>query len=67
MLSLLSGILKYSVNTWDPGFMHKLSGSTNGVGVIAKLILAVLNANVRQLLDFLTHFEMSFKLVIKIV
>lgn len=47
--------------------MHKLSGSTNAVGVIAELMLAVLNANVGQLLEFLTHFEMSFKLVIKIV
>lgn len=41
--------------------MHKLSGSTNAVGVIAELILAVLNANVRQVLDFRAHFEMSFK------
>lgn len=45
-MDLVDRILRYSVNTWDQGFMHKLSGSTNAVGVVSELILAVLNANV---------------------
>ncbi|KAL7797255.1 pyridoxal phosphate-dependent transferase [Trichoderma ceciliae] len=46
---LLQGIerlLKYSVNTWDQGFMDKLYSSNTPVGVIADLILSVLNTNV---------------------
>jgi len=42
-----SSSLKYSVNTWDQGFVHKLSKSTNPVGVVSELILAVLNVNVK--------------------
>jgi glutamate decarboxylase len=48
LLELVERILQYSVNTWDRGFMHKLSGATNAVGVISELVLAVLNANVSQ-------------------
>ncbi|RFU78274.1 glutamate decarboxylase [Trichoderma arundinaceum] len=45
---LLQGIdklLRYSVNTWDQGFMDKLYSSNTPVGVIADLILSVLNTN----------------------
>jgi glutamate decarboxylase len=31
LLDIIQGVLKYSVNTWDRGFMDKLYGSTNAV------------------------------------
>ncbi|KAI9822444.1 MAG: hypothetical protein M1827_000163 [Pycnora praestabilis] len=46
LLKVLQSILKYSVNTWDQGFLDKLYASTNAVGVASELILAVLNTNV---------------------
>jgi glutamate decarboxylase len=46
-MSVVEQILQYSVNTWDRGFIHKLSGSTNAVGLVSELLLAVLNANVK--------------------
>jgi len=46
LLSTVEQVLKYSVNTWDQGFMDKLYASTNAVGVISELLLAVLNTNV---------------------
>lgn len=49
VLSVLERILRYSVNTWDQGFMHKLSSSTNPIGVISEYVLLVLNANVSDL------------------
>ncbi|KAL7951413.1 pyridoxal phosphate-dependent transferase [Trichoderma barbatum] len=45
---LLQGVerlLKYSVNTWDQGFMDKLYSSNTPVGVVADLLLSVLNTN----------------------
>lgn len=45
LLKVVDKILKYSVNTWDQGFLDKLYASTNAVGVVAELILAVLNTN----------------------
>ncbi|KAF2129784.1 glutamate decarboxylase-like protein 1 [Dothidotthia symphoricarpi CBS 119687] len=39
-------IFKYSVNTWDQGFMDKLYASTNAVGLVSELVLATLNTNV---------------------
>ncbi|KAG4026164.1 hypothetical protein MFRU_044g00340 [Monilinia fructicola] len=45
LLSTVEQVLKYSVNTWDQGFLDKLYASTNAVGVISELILAVLNTN----------------------
>ncbi|KAJ4292950.1 Glutamate decarboxylase 2 [Collariella sp. IMI 366227] len=42
----IQDVLKYSVNTWDQGFMDKLYASTNPVGVATELLLGVLNANV---------------------
>ncbi|KAF7912118.1 uncharacterized protein EAF01_001139 [Botrytis porri] len=46
LLSSIAQVLKYSVNTWDQGFLDKLYASTNAVGIISELILAVLNTNV---------------------
>ncbi|KAG0647046.1 L-aspartate decarboxylase dtxS4 [Hyphodiscus hymeniophilus] len=46
LLATIDQVLKYSVNTWDQGFMDKLYASTNAVGVISELLLAVLNTNV---------------------
>ncbi|KAK3305746.1 pyridoxal phosphate-dependent transferase [Chaetomium strumarium] len=46
LLQTISDVLKYSVNTWDQGFMDKLYASTNPVGVISELLLGVLNSNV---------------------
>ncbi|KAK6086320.1 hypothetical protein SCUP234_02533 [Seiridium cupressi] len=46
LLETIQGILKYSVNTWDQGFLDKLYSSTNAVGVISELVLSVLNTNV---------------------
>ncbi|CAI4214651.1 unnamed protein product [Parascedosporium putredinis] len=44
-LELFEKVLKYSVNTWDQGFMDKLYSSNTPVGVIADLLLSVLNTN----------------------
>lgn len=46
LISLVKSILRYSVNTWDQGFLEKLTHSTNAVGVVSELVLAVLNTNV---------------------
>ena len=46
LVSLVDKVLKYSVNTWDQGFLDKLYASTNAVGVVSELILSVLNTNV---------------------
>jgi len=32
LLELVEKVLKYSVNTWDQGFLDKLYASTNAVG-----------------------------------
>ncbi|KAG9244121.1 glutamate decarboxylase-like protein-like protein 1 [Calycina marina] len=45
LLETVEQVLRYSVNTWDQGFLDKLYASTNAVGVISELILAVLNTN----------------------
>jgi len=42
---LLQNILRYSVNTWNPGFMDKLYAGTNPVGIITEMLMALLNAN----------------------
>lgn len=44
---MVQDVLKYSVNTWDQGFLDKLYASTNAVGVVSELLLSVLNTNVR--------------------
>ncbi|KAI0432469.1 glutamate decarboxylase [Xylaria sp. FL1042] len=46
LLDAIQDVLRYSVNTWDQGFLDKLYSSTNAVGVISELLLAVLNTNV---------------------
>ncbi|KAK4143087.1 putative glutamate decarboxylase [Dichotomopilus funicola] len=46
LLETIRGVLRYSVNTWDQGFMDKLYASTNAVGVASELLLAALNTNV---------------------
>lgn len=46
LLDTIQQLLKYSVNTWDQGFLDKLYASTNAVGVISELLLSVLNTNV---------------------
>ncbi|AEO59915.1 hypothetical protein MYCTH_2308594 [Thermothelomyces thermophilus ATCC 42464] len=46
LLQTMRDVLKYSVNTWDQGFMDKLYASTNPVGVASELLLGALNTNV---------------------
>ncbi|KAG6008113.1 L-aspartate decarboxylase dtxS4 [Claviceps maximensis] len=46
LLETIETVLRHSVNTWDQGFMDKLTASTNPVGVISEIILGVLNTNV---------------------
>ncbi|KAF1839732.1 PLP-dependent transferase [Decorospora gaudefroyi] len=59
LVKLVDTILKYSVNTWDQGFLDKLYASTNAVGVVSELLLAVLNTNshVYQVSPVLTLIE----------
>ncbi|KAF2000405.1 glutamate decarboxylase-like protein 1 [Amniculicola lignicola CBS 123094] len=59
LLEVVKDVLKYSVNTWDQGFMDKLYASTNAVGVVSELLLAVLNTNahVYQVSPVLTLIE----------
>ncbi|KAI7778462.1 hypothetical protein LA080_002066 [Diaporthe eres] len=45
LLETIQNLLKYSVNTWDQGFLDKLYASTNAVGVVSELVLSVLNTN----------------------
>ncbi|KAI0871388.1 glutamate decarboxylase [Hypoxylon argillaceum] len=46
LLDTIQDVLRYSVNTWDQGFLDKLYSSTNAVGVISDMLLSVLNTNV---------------------
>ncbi|GAP90679.2 putative glutamate decarboxylase [Rosellinia necatrix] len=46
LLDAVRDVLRYSVNTWDQGFLDKLYSSTNAVGVVSDMLLAVLNTNV---------------------
>lgn len=41
----IDNVLKYSVNTWNPGFLDKLYASTNPIGVVSDMLLSVLNTN----------------------
>ena len=45
-LEQVQQILKYSVNTWDAGFLSKLYSSTDAPGLASELLLAALNTNV---------------------
>ncbi|KAJ4365547.1 Glutamate decarboxylase 2 [Neocucurbitaria cava] len=59
LVSLVESVLKYSVNTWDQGFLDKLYASTNAVGLVSELLLAALNTNVHvyQVSPVLTLIE----------
>ncbi|KAK7923433.1 hypothetical protein PG985_007504 [Apiospora marii] len=59
LLATIQDVLKYSVNTWDQGFLDKLYASTNAVGVVSELLLSVLNTNVHvyQVSPVLTLIE----------
>ncbi|KAI9745989.1 MAG: hypothetical protein M1818_000670 [Claussenomyces sp. TS43310] len=59
LLEIVGKVLQYSVNTWDQGFLDKLYSSTNAVGVISELLLAILNTNlhVYQVSPALTIIE----------
>ncbi|KAI3339241.1 glutamate decarboxylase [Ustulina deusta] len=46
LLDAIQDVLRYSVNTWDQGFLDKLYSSTNAVGVVSDMLLSVLNTNV---------------------
>ena len=61
IMDILKKILQYSVNTWHQGFLHKLYASTNPIGVVSELILAVLNTNVSI---HLTRSRLFTKLVL---
>lgn len=58
---LIKSTLAYSVNSWNPRFMDKLYAGTNPIGVIAELLLAVLNTNahVYQVSPVLTLMEIE--------
>ncbi|CAG8672863.1 15562_t:CDS:2, partial [Cetraspora pellucida] len=45
LMPLIQDILKYSVNTWHPGFLDKLYAATNPVGIISEMLISLLNAN----------------------
>ncbi|RIA86864.1 pyridoxal phosphate-dependent transferase [Glomus cerebriforme] len=45
LMPLLQNVLRYSVNSWNPGFMDKLYAGTNPVGIITEMLIALLNAN----------------------
>ncbi|QIX00335.1 hypothetical protein AMS68_005852 [Peltaster fructicola] len=45
LLEAIRKVLKYSVNTWDQGFLDKLYASITPVGLAAELVLATLNTN----------------------
>ena len=43
LLATVEEVLKYSVNTWDQGFLDKLYSSTNAVSSISVALLQKLN------------------------
>ncbi|KHN93817.1 Pyridoxal phosphate-dependent decarboxylase [Metarhizium album ARSEF 1941] len=45
LLEAIAKVLRYSVNTWDQGFLDKLYSSNNPVGVVSDVVLSVLNTN----------------------
>ncbi|KAM5435197.1 Glutamate decarboxylase 2 [Microsporum ferrugineum] len=46
LVRIVDDLLKYSVNTWQQGFLDKLYSSPNAPGLAAELLLGALNANV---------------------
>lgn len=59
LLAAAQEVLKYSVNTWDQGFMDKLYAATTPVGLAADMLLSALNTNlhVYQVSPALTTIE----------
>ncbi|KAL1838420.1 hypothetical protein VTJ49DRAFT_2672 [Mycothermus thermophilus] len=59
LLELISKVLKYSVNTWDQGFLDKLYASNTPVGLVSDMLLGALNTNshVYQVSPALTVIE----------
>lgn len=45
LFRVIDKVLKYSVNTWNPGFLDKLYASNNPIGVVSDLLLSILNTN----------------------
>lgn len=45
LIDQIDKVLKYSVNTWNPGFLDKLYASNNPIGVVGDIILSMLNTN----------------------
>lgn len=39
LLETIQQLLRYSVNTWDQGFLDKLYASTNAVSTVAQVII----------------------------
>ena len=46
LLQAVENTLRYSVNTFDRGFLDKLYASTDAPGIASELVLATLNTNV---------------------
>ncbi|KAK3112570.1 Glutamate decarboxylase 2 [Teratosphaeriaceae sp. CCFEE 6253] len=59
LVAAVDDVLKYSVNTWDQGFLDKLYAATTPVGLAADLLLSALNTNlhVYQVSPALTVIE----------
>lgn len=55
LLSMVENILKYSVNTWDQGYMHSLYSSTNAVSIL-KLIESISTYDENRLALFQNFF-----------
>lgn len=45
LFETIDKVLKFSVNTWNPGFLDKLYASNNPIGVISDILLSILNTN----------------------
>ncbi|KAI7579125.1 hypothetical protein D0869_02654 [Hortaea werneckii] len=59
VMQMVHDVLRYSVNTWDQGFLDKLYAATTPVGLAADLLLSSLNTNlhVYQVSPALTVIE----------
>jgi glutamate decarboxylase len=42
LLEVVEKVLKFSVNTWDQGFLDKLYASTNAVSVLSQIYWEIL-------------------------
>jgi glutamate decarboxylase len=59
LLEIIAKVLRYSVNTWDQGFLDKLYSSNTPAGLASDLVLSTLNTNshVYQVSPVLTVVE----------